>query len=556
MPSIFPRSGRSSGSAAVSSSADSGVKVDATAKYVPLADQEEEAHVLSLASVLDMDEESLRGISLSALLANRAQLFEDNGKAAREDPIGTFALSQPVDSLSYFVSHSWRTSRLVKHMALCVHFNLERAAFASATANLLVFTLQLFCREALPPWLVIDQVHVADYSFARGGMLCQLTAPLVFIPVLLFGHAFDHDCTCFLDIACISQTDERKKATGIASLGAILDRSERMLVLCDGHYFSRLWCLFEISAFTKRAGASRIDLVALHVPLRIAGWVLCFALFYAAMTSVLWPVVGTTIMSLMYESTSPITIPLYTTVWMLIGMPAVLFAEVEARAIRTALVGLRRFKLTDAQCYSDADRAAILALISQWWTDHASGETDPARLRALGFHRFERFVRHQLAPELLGLAGGEWTRSSFLALYVVGSHGWILDLLTYSNATTYHALSYVCYALFCYGAWQPMLYQLIKLLAGTVLSMQKHGWPAPLTYGLALGAAAVGLVGTSLIMYSLPFPNVLLQPDFRWPGGVGNGGGGGLDEFGITVLKFQIVLAGYSLAFGLWYSGS
>ena len=208
-------------------------------EYAPLPEDDEAGRVSTLASVLDMDDEVLRGIALPALLANRAQLFEENGRAARDDPKGTFALSRPVESLSYFVSHSWRTSRLMKHLALCVHFNLQRAAIASAAANLLVFALQLFCLDALPSWLVVDQVHVADYSFARGGMLCEFTGPLVFIPVLLFGHIFDQETTCFLDIACISQDDERKKATGIASLGAILDRSERMLVLCDGNCESR-----------------------------------------------------------------------------------------------------------------------------------------------------------------------------------------------------------------------------------------------------------------------------------------------------------------------------
>ena len=274
------------------------------------------------------------------------------------------------------------------------------------------------------------------------------------------------------------------------------------------------------------------------------------------MTSILWPVVGPMITAIMFEG-SAINVPLYTTVWMLLGTYIVLAAEVEAIAIRAALVGLRHFKLTDAQCYSDADRAAILALIGQWWTDHASGETDPQRLRALGFHRFERFVRHQLAPQLSGLAGGDWTRGSFLALYVIGSHGWILDLLAYSNSTEHHVLSYVCYAFFCYGVWQPMLYQLVKLLAGRVLWAQRRGWPPALTYGLVLMAVIVGLATISLVMYYLPFPNVILQPDFRWPGGAAaDGSGAQLDAFGLKVLKFQVVLAGYSLAFGLWYSSA
>ena len=50
----------------------------------------------------------------------------------------------------------------------------------------------------------------------------------------------------FLDIACICQNDAVRKARGIESLGALLDRSETMIVLMDETYFTRLWCAFEI----------------------------------------------------------------------------------------------------------------------------------------------------------------------------------------------------------------------------------------------------------------------------------------------------------------------
>ena len=36
---------------------------------------------------------------------------------------------------------------------------------------------------------------------------------------------------------------------GALSLRAYLDRSDRMLVLLDESYFSRLWCVWEVAAF-------------------------------------------------------------------------------------------------------------------------------------------------------------------------------------------------------------------------------------------------------------------------------------------------------------------
>ena len=61
------------------------------------------------------------------------------------------------------------------------------------------------------------------------------------------------------------------KARGIESLGALLDRSETMLVLMDERYPTRLWCLFEVAAFAKRAGLARMRFVPTHGPLIDAG---------------------------------------------------------------------------------------------------------------------------------------------------------------------------------------------------------------------------------------------------------------------------------------------
>merc|ERR1719482_1899642 len=74
-----------------------------------------------LAKVLDVDE--VRGVPLPVLLARGGELFADAGRLAREDPVGTFAKSRPTPALDYFVSHSWRTSRVSKYAALIAHFN-------------------------------------------------------------------------------------------------------------------------------------------------------------------------------------------------------------------------------------------------------------------------------------------------------------------------------------------------------------------------------------------------------------------------------------------------
>ena len=64
--------------------------------------------------------------------------------------------------------------------------------------------------------------------------------------------------TCSMLRGCINQLDPEAKALGIASLGSILDRSERMLILMDEHYFSSLWCIFEVSDTFSASVAMRL----------------------------------------------------------------------------------------------------------------------------------------------------------------------------------------------------------------------------------------------------------------------------------------------------------
>ena len=64
---------------------------------------------------------------------------------------------------------------------------------------------------------------------------------------------------------------------GALSLRAYVDRSDRMLVLLDESYFTRLWCVFELAAFVKTCGGlHRTDFVVLHVPMLVFSfWFYC-----------------------------------------------------------------------------------------------------------------------------------------------------------------------------------------------------------------------------------------------------------------------------------------
>ena len=62
----------------------------------------------------------------------------------------------------------------------------------------------------------------------------------------------------FLDRICINQQDDDLKAQAIFSLAGLLKRSDVVLILWDLTWTERLWCLFELAAFSKsKKAASR-----------------------------------------------------------------------------------------------------------------------------------------------------------------------------------------------------------------------------------------------------------------------------------------------------------
>ena len=164
------------------------------------------------------------------------------------------------------MSHSWRSPRGVKYLALLLCFNRRDAAVAASFAAIAACFLQTLYFERLPTWLTfVGPNTFTDFE------PCELAkgSTLLGYAVLLCGLFGAHrvrqalggkPVECFLDVACIPQADPASRARGITCLGAILDRSEKMVVLLDEEYFTRLWCVFELAAFAKRAGMHRVHL--------------------------------------------------------------------------------------------------------------------------------------------------------------------------------------------------------------------------------------------------------------------------------------------------------
>ena len=81
------------------------------------------------------------------------------------------------------------------------------------------------------------------------------TRQVIFVLAACFWQRFRRLIGCphvvFFDKMCIDQKNEESKIKGILGLAAFLDRSEHLFILWSDHYFSRLWCAYELATFLR-----------------------------------------------------------------------------------------------------------------------------------------------------------------------------------------------------------------------------------------------------------------------------------------------------------------
>lgn len=153
---------------------------------------------------LDIKEEQVRGVELGNLLGSGAQLFADGGKAAQENPHGTFALSRPVRRLDYFVSHAWRSSRFAKWAALCAYYNMQHALAMYLAVGMGTFVIQTLFYEQMPSFILIppQEQKFIDNRNLRASMAVQCCAGIALALTFAFGHrVFRRGETAFLEYA-------------------------------------------------------------------------------------------------------------------------------------------------------------------------------------------------------------------------------------------------------------------------------------------------------------------------------------------------------------------
>lgn len=152
-------------------------------------------------------------------------------RVGKDGATGNYDMSFRTESIDDFWTHSWRGSAVLKALVLLLHYNLLAAAVASTVVALAVGAL------AANGHLPADGGSAAWALGAGAG---------TFLAVAAFWQSRKR---IFLDKACIEQNDPERKQQGVACIGAFLYCSQKMVVLWDPSYATRLWCIFEMAAF-------------------------------------------------------------------------------------------------------------------------------------------------------------------------------------------------------------------------------------------------------------------------------------------------------------------
>lgn len=159
--------------------------------------------------------------------------------------------SRPVKRLSKFLSHDWHTPRLRKFFALCFVFNLTPACLMASGTSLVLAACHMYW-----PHFWGRKENRLGVETHQSKLQIPIWAHAVFWCVLIWGQhlrqlLLGRYCReyVFFDKLCVDQSSPEKKK-GIFGIPGFLNNSEKLVMLLSPHYFTRLWCTFELATST------------------------------------------------------------------------------------------------------------------------------------------------------------------------------------------------------------------------------------------------------------------------------------------------------------------
>ena len=311
-----------------------------------------------------------------------------------------------------------------------------------------------------------------------------------------------------------------------------------------------------MAVFAKRHGRERLAFVPLHTPLLIVAWILAFCMYgegvlaFLLATGATFPPNSEAWVAAFGPFGFMLDYALSNAVFFLPALFLVVRAQEEAHEIRRSLQQLRAFTLGGAHCHSPADRAAILSLISRWWTESDveegdGADEDDAQRMQLGCERFERFVRYELARSVApAVEGGSIGIGDLFAITVCPFYTYALDLLATPEAGMYHVVTILMFVAMSLAGTRALW-----AASGAVASVgsalrERAGWPASASRLVVIAGLTLTVAAFYLVLLTVAFPAAVLDYTFRFPDD-------GLSAFGRKCLKFSVVAGAHAAAFAV-----
>ena len=214
---------------------------------------------------MQLNEDLLRGVDLHQTLRQCGWMWRQKPKGmGSSSGARVYAYSYKTDRLDMFISHAWQSPSWQKILSLLIHsgwrFMLKVWA-ASVSLSILLCLLDI-----LPDFYSIE-IAIMDFEgtislstwVAITGLVSVLGA---FLASPYFAR---RNLVCFMDIACIHQTDEALMQQGIYNLAGCLSVSANLHVLWAAPVFSRLWCVFELAAYRKLNPRGQVTITPLYL---------------------------------------------------------------------------------------------------------------------------------------------------------------------------------------------------------------------------------------------------------------------------------------------------
>ncbi|KAF4655847.1 hypothetical protein FOZ61_007346 [Perkinsus olseni] len=286
----------------------------------------------------------LHGVTLAKLLSNNGEAFYYKNDTSnfrihkRRESELLYALSEPVDELDEFISHSW-----------------------NADPNVVLWTMHLRVNFWLAVTISIICTILLSWGLRMSPGLSAIVGILIYVTVLARGHEIPlkipgvrrhSEAKVFFDRCCIDQVDPVRKAAGIRSIGAYLNKCDTFLLLWSDDYFQRLWCVFELACFLK--GSERM---AKQRPLKLFMMPIQKTVYRCLLTTTVYWLLLSVVPSC---AQLPIDI-----VMCMVQVRYVFLGDITSRIkIRYSL---SEIDFNTVQCTEPSDRAMILDLIEVWY---------------------------------------------------------------------------------------------------------------------------------------------------------------------------------------------